>query len=151
MRISCLENSDYTIYSSTEVTLSPYVALRLFNTSSFITAYIYSYGSLTYIQSRKLKLFLYIINCCISFIYEFTPVFYWGSCHSIFSFMCMFCRTLFVIYWGSCYSIFSFMCMFCRTLSFCLLVIVWSVVSFFDLRFLITLWYFRTLHMPFFK
>jgi hypothetical protein len=47
MRISCLENSDYTIYSSTEVTLSPYAALRLFNTSSFITAYIYSYGSLT--------------------------------------------------------------------------------------------------------
>jgi hypothetical protein len=27
--------------------------------------------------------------------YEFTPGFYWGSCYSIFSFMCMFCRSLF--------------------------------------------------------
>ena len=27
--------------------------------------------------------------------HEFTPGFYWGSCYSIFSFMCMFCRSLF--------------------------------------------------------
>ena len=27
----------------------------------------------------------------------FTPGFYWGSCCSIFSFMCMFCRSLFVL------------------------------------------------------
>ena len=27
---------------------------------------------------------------------EFTPGFYWGSCHSIFSFKCMFCRSLFL-------------------------------------------------------
>ena len=28
---------------------------------------------------------------------EFTPGFQWGSCYSIFSFICMFCRSLFVI------------------------------------------------------
>ena len=28
---------------------------------------------------------------------EFTPGFQWGSCYSIFSFMCMFCRSLFVL------------------------------------------------------
>jgi hypothetical protein len=26
------------------------------------------------------------------------PWFYWGSCYSIFSFMCMFCRSLFVLF-----------------------------------------------------
>ena len=29
---------------------------------------------------------------------EFTPCFYWSSCCSIFSFMCMFCRSLFVLF-----------------------------------------------------
>ena len=29
---------------------------------------------------------------------EFTTGFYWGSCYSIFSFMCMFCRSLFVLF-----------------------------------------------------
>ena len=29
--------------------------------------------------------------------HEFIPGFYWGSCYSIFSFMCMFCRSLFVL------------------------------------------------------
>jgi hypothetical protein len=29
--------------------------------------------------------------------HEFTPGFKWGSCYSIFSFMCKFCRPLFVI------------------------------------------------------
>jgi hypothetical protein len=28
---------------------------------------------------------------------EFTPCFQWGSCYSIFSFICMFCRSLFVL------------------------------------------------------
>ena len=28
---------------------------------------------------------------------EFTPGFWWGSCYSIFSFICMFCRSLFVL------------------------------------------------------
>ena len=29
--------------------------------------------------------------------HEFTPGFYWGSCYSIFSFICMFFRSLFVL------------------------------------------------------
>jgi len=37
---------------------------------------------------------------------EFTPGFYWGSCYPIFSFMCMFCRSLFVLlfffFWPLC-------------------------------------------------
>jgi hypothetical protein len=36
---------------------------------------------------------------------EFTPGFSWGSCYSIFSFMCMFCRSLFVLlyfFFGHC-------------------------------------------------
>jgi hypothetical protein len=37
---------------------------------------------------------------------EFTPGFQWGSCYSIFSFMCMFCRSLFVFlyffFWSVC-------------------------------------------------
>ena len=57
---------------------------------------------------------------------EFTPGSWWGSCYSIVSFMCMFCRSLFVLlyffFWSLC----------------CLL--------FFDLRILITsLWYLQTL------
>ena len=57
---------------------------------------------------------------------EFTPGFKWGSCYSIFSFICMFCRSLFVplyfFFWPLC-------CLF-----------------FFDIRFLITsLWYLQTL------
>jgi hypothetical protein len=37
---------------------------------------------------------------------EFTPDFLWGSCYSIFSFICMFCRSLFVLlcffFWPLC-------------------------------------------------
>jgi hypothetical protein len=37
---------------------------------------------------------------------EFTPCFYWGSCYSIISFMCMFCRSLLVLlsffFWPLC-------------------------------------------------
>ena len=37
---------------------------------------------------------------------EFTPGFQWGSCYSIFSFICMFCRSLFVLlyffFWTLC-------------------------------------------------
>ena len=37
---------------------------------------------------------------------EFTPDFQWGSCYSIFSFICMFCRSLFVLlyffFWPLC-------------------------------------------------
>ena len=55
--------------------------------------------------------------CIVTFdetIAEFTPSFQWGSCYSIFCFMCMFCRSLFVL------------------LSFFLLVIVLSVFRFTD-------------------
>ena len=38
--------------------------------------------------------------------HEFTPGFQWGSCNSIFSFMCLFCRSLFVLlyffFWPLC-------------------------------------------------
>ena len=30
--------------------------------------------------------------------HEFTPGFQWSSCHSIFRFMCMFCKSLFVLF-----------------------------------------------------
>jgi hypothetical protein len=37
---------------------------------------------------------------------EFTPCFLWGSCYLIFSFMCMFCRSLYVLlsffFWPLC-------------------------------------------------
>ena len=63
---------------------------------------------------------------CMPLVEQFTPDFQWGSCYSIFSFMCMFCRSLFVI-------LFFFFWPLC-----CL--------SFFDLRILITsLWYLQTL------
>ena len=57
---------------------------------------------------------------------EFTPSFQWGSCYLIFSFICMFSRSLFVLlyffFWPLC-------CLF-----------------FFDIRILITsLWYLQTL------
>jgi hypothetical protein len=50
--------------------------------------------------------------------HEFTPDFKWGSCYSIFSFMCMFCRSLFVILYFFFWS--------------------WCCLFFFDLRILIT-------------
>jgi len=41
---------------------------------------------------------------------EFTPGFSWSSCYSIFSFICMFCRTLFIFlyffFWPLCYMFF---------------------------------------------
>jgi hypothetical protein len=33
---------------------------------------------------------------------EFTPGFYWGSCYSIFSFMCMFCRCCLSFFFDHC-------------------------------------------------
>ena len=62
---------------------------------------------------------------------EFTPGFWWGSCYLIFSFICMFCRLLFVLL----YFFFQPLC--------CLF--------FFDIRiliFLIPLWYLQTLLTP---
>jgi hypothetical protein len=39
-----------------------------------------------------------ILNICVtSWAPAFTPVFWWGSCYSIFSFICMFCRSLVVL------------------------------------------------------
>ena len=49
---------------------------------------------------------------------EFTPGFQWGSCNSIFSFICMFCRSLFVLFY---FFFWPLCCLF-----------------FFDIRFLIT-------------
>ena len=49
---------------------------------------------------------------------EFTPGFWWGSCYSIFSFICMFCRSLFVLLY---YFFWPLYCLF-----------------FFDIRILIT-------------
>ena len=45
-----------------------------------------------------------------------------------------------LFYWGSCYSIFSFICMFCRSLFVLLYFFFWSLccLFFFDLRILIT-------------
>ena len=51
-------------------------------------------------------------------------------------------------YWGSCYSIFSFMCMFSRSLFVLLYLFFWPLccLLFFDIRILITsLWYLQTL------
>ena len=56
---------------------------------------------------------------------EFTPGFKWDSCYSIFSFLCMFCRSLFVL-------LIFFLLPFC-----CL--------SLFDLRFWFPIWYRQTL------
>ena len=50
-------------------------------------------------------------SSCVPYAYpsgapEFTPGFQWGSCYSIFSFICMFCRSLFVLlyffFWPLC-------------------------------------------------
>jgi hypothetical protein len=48
-----------------------------------------------------------------------------------------------LFYWGSCYSIFSFICMFCKSLSFCTfsLVITLSVLRFTDSDYT---WYLQT-------
>jgi hypothetical protein len=51
---------------------------------------------------------------------EFIPGFYWGSFYSIFSFMCMFCRSLFVL------SYFSFgHCVVCSSLIYGFLLPLW--------------------------
>ena len=56
---------------------------------------------------------------------DFTPSFEWGSCYSIFSFICTFCRSLFVLlyffFWPLCF------------------------LFFFDIRFWLPLWYLHTL------
>ena len=45
-------------------------------------------------------------TACPSGAPDFTPGFYWGLCYSIFSFICMFCRSLFVLlyffFWPCC-------------------------------------------------
>ena len=56
-------------------------------------------------------------TACSSGAPEFTPSFQWGSCYSIFSFICMFCRSLFVLL----YFVLPLCCLF-----------------FFDIRILIT-------------
>ena len=93
-----------------------------------------------------LKFYVYVLQTVVCF--------QWGLCYSILSFMCMFCRSLFVfsgfvlldlqfyVYvlqivvcfqWCTCYSIFSFMCMFCRPLFVLfLMAIVLSVLGFMD-------------------
>ena len=52
---------------------------------------------------------------------EFTPGFQWSSCYSIFSFMCMFCRSLFVLL--------SFFFWPLRCLSFVLRILITPLVS----------------------
>ena len=42
---------------------------------------------------------------------DFTPSFEWGSCYSIFSFICVFCRSLFVLL----YFFFFGHCVFCSS------------------------------------
>ena len=46
-----------------------------------------------------------------SMIFEFMPCFQWGSCYSIFSFICIFCRSLF-FFWPLC-------CLFFLTIESC--------------------------------
>ena len=60
--------------------------------------------------------------------HKFTPGFYWGSCYSIFSFLCMFCRSL-------CLSFCTFS--FGLVLSV-LLLLALCCLFFFDIRILIT-------------
>jgi hypothetical protein len=67
----------------------------------------------------------FVYDLSLSGATEFTHGFYWGSCYSIFSFICMFCRSFFVLlyffFWPLC-------CLF-----------------FFDIRFWLPLWYLQTL------
>jgi hypothetical protein len=57
-----------------------------------------------------------VISVCRCLTFDRGLFFSGISCYSIFSFICMFCRSLFVFSGISCYSIFSFICMFCRSL-----------------------------------
>ena len=66
----------------------------------------------------------------------FTPGFLWGSCYSIFSFKCMFCRSLFLLF----PFVIRFKCMFYRSLFVFLSFFLWPLCCLsFDLRILITL------------
>jgi hypothetical protein len=53
---------------------------------------------------------------------EFTPGFQWGSCYSIFSFMCMFCRSLFVL-------LSFFLWLLCCLFFFDLRILITSLIS----------------------
>ena len=59
---------------------------------------------------------------------KFTPGFQWGSCYSIFSFMCMFCRSLFVLlyffFWPLC-------CLFFFDIQILIIPLVFSNSSYF--------------------
>jgi len=48
--------------------------------------------------------------------FEFTPGFYWGSCHSSFSFTCMFCRLL-------------FLCVVCSSLIYGFWLLLWYLLK----------------------
>ena len=98
---------------------------------------------------------------------KFTPGFQRCSCYSIYSFMCMLCRSFFVLlsffFWPLyCLSFFDvrilitslwylqtllyFMCMFCISLFVLLHFFFWPLFCLsFDLQILITLWYIQTL------
>ena len=53
---------------------------------------------------------------------EFTPDFYWGSCYLIFSFMCMFCKSLFVL-------LYFFLWSLCCLFFFDILILITPLVS----------------------
>ena len=91
---------------------------------------------------------------------EFIPGFLWGSCYSNFSFICMFCRSLFVLlyffFWPLCclffFDIQILITSFWYLLAIVLLIILyfffWPLCSlfFFNIQILITsLWYLQTL------
>ena len=61
---------------------------------------------------------------------------------------CIVCSLIYGFWWGSCYSIFSVVCMFCRSLFVLLSFFFWPLccLFFLDIRILITsLWYLQTL------
>jgi hypothetical protein len=60
---------------------------------------------------------------------EFTPGFEWGSCYSIFSFICMFCRSLFVLL---CFFFWPLCCLFFFDIQILIAPLVSSNSSFID-------------------
>ena len=69
----------------------------------------------------------------------FTPGFLWGSCYSIFSFKCMFCRSLFLLLPFVFFPLSFFLCLF-SFVFFPLSFLLWPLCCLsFDLRILITL------------
>ena len=53
-----------------------------------------------------ISIYMYGIICHLSGAPEFTPSIQWGLCYSIFSFICLFCRSLFILlyffFWPLC-------------------------------------------------